>query len=143
MKSYLIPKSGAFTDGGLLSDFEGLFAPFSAFESNAMRTDIKEYPSYYLLETEVPGISKTDIDILVENGYLTVSSAKTDKNDGTLGEWKYLRRERFTSASRSFYIGEINDAEIKATYNDGVLYINVPKKNPEFSGEGAKKIEIH
>ncbi|MBQ9481472.1 MAG: Hsp20/alpha crystallin family protein [Clostridia bacterium] len=142
MKNYLTPLGGRIDNGGWLSDLEGIFSPFSPFENNVMRTDMKEYPSYYLIEIEVPGISKSDIEITVENGYLTVSSVKTDKNDGTLGEWKYIRRERFAGATRSFYIGDVGEDDIKATYTDGLLYVNVPKKNASGT-DTAKKIEIH
>ena len=95
-----------------------------------------------MLEIEIPGISKANVDLTVENGYLSVSFTKTDKNDGSIDEWKYLSRERIVSATRSYYIGEVNDTEIKATYMDGVLYVHVPKRVDE-KGTGSKKIEIH
>ena len=143
MKNFLMPYRSVFDNVLQQNDADGFFSPFSVFEGNVMRTDTKEYPECYLFEVEVPGISKNDIDLTVENGYLTVSSVKTDKNDGTLGDWKYLRRERLSGATRSFYIGDVNESDIKATYTDGLLYINVPKKNAEGEKDSSKKIEIH
>ena len=143
MKNYLTPTGNLFGSNGWLSDFDGLFSPFFAGENNVLKTDVKEYPSHYLLEVEVPGISKNNIDISVEGGYLTVSSAKTDRNDGTTGDWKYVKRERSTSATRTFYIGDTAETDIKATYTDGLLYINVPKPAANASEGAPKRIEIH
>ena len=123
MKNYLVARNNPLADAAWFNDFEGLFSPFSTFDNNVMRTDLKEYPDFFLLEIEIPGTAKNNIDISVENGYLTVSSEKTDRNDGTVNEWKYLRRERLTSASRSFYIGDVNEDTAAAN--------------------AAKKIEIH
>ena len=140
MRNFLVPteRKGVST---LFDTFDNFFSPFVR-DNTALRTDIKEYPSYFLLEIEIPGISKSNVDLTVENGYLSVSFTKTDKNDGSIDEWKYLSRERIVSATRSYYIGEVNDTEIKATYMDGVLYVHVPKRVDE-KGTGSKKIEIH
>ena len=143
MKNYLTPTGNLFGSNGWLSDFDGLFSPFFAGESNVLKTDVKEYATHYLLEVEVPGISKNDIDISVDGGYLTVSSTKTDKNDGTTGDWKYVKRERSVSATRTFYIGDTAETEIKATYTDGLLYINVPKPAASSAAAATKRIEIH
>jgi len=141
MKNYLMPNSYTNSGVSIFDGFEELFKSIGNERGRLLATDVKEYPTHYLLEIEVPGISKNNIDLTVENGYLTVSSTKTDKNDGTVDDWKYIRRERAVSAVRSFYIGE-NDCEVKATYTDGMLYVHV-QKCPVEDGSNAKKIEIH
>ena len=73
-----------------------------------LSTDIKEYPSYYLLEVEVPGVTKGNVDISVENGYLTVAMTKTDKNDGTVEFYKndvYVGSTTYTGTPQTFNWG--------------------------------------
>lgn len=94
---------------------------------NVMRTDIEETDNGYEFKIEVPGFERSDLNIGFENGYLTVAANKTA---GTQSRGKYLRRERVASAcSRSFYVGEIDEAKITAALNHGVLTIMVPKEN--------------
>ena len=141
MKHFLTTRDSRDNSLGLFSEFDNFFTPFRFEDFRVLSTDIKEYPSYYLLEVEVPGVTKGNVDISVENGYLTVTMTKTDKNDGTVDSWKYLKRERNVSATRKFYIGDVSVDDIKATYNDGVLYINVPKEEKET--KSLKRVEIH
>ena len=122
--------------------YDDFFYPFFSSEGKTLRTDVKEYGDHYLLEVEAPGLAKNNLDVSADNGYIVVTSTKTDKNDRTAGEWKYIRRERPVSASRSFYVGEVCEGEIKAAYHDGVLYIDVPKPGGCGNGETVKKIEI-
>ena len=84
MKNFLLPRDGKTNPLSLFSEFEGFFSPFRADELHSLATDIKEYPSYYLLEVEMPGMSKGSADISMENGYLTVSISKTDTNCSTI-----------------------------------------------------------
>ena len=141
MKNFLSTRDSKANPLSLFSELESFFTPLRAEDYHTLSTDIKEYPSYYLLEVEMPGLVKGNADISLENGYLTVTATKTDKNDGTVDEWRYLRRERTVSATRRFYVGDVDEGEVKATYNDGVLYIHVPK--PEKEIKTAKRIEIH
>lgn len=140
MKNYLSTIDRSYGLSGIFNDFDRMFNPFFG-DAGVMKTDIKEYADHYLLEVEVPGISKANIDISVSEGYLTVSSSKTDKNDGTIDDWKYIKRERSVSAARSFYVGDISDNDVKATYTDGLLYICLQKHGA--ADTAAKKIEIH
>ncbi|MBR2968943.1 MAG: Hsp20 family protein [Clostridia bacterium] len=140
MKNYLTTREGS-SPFGLFGELESFFSPFRTEDVHVLATDVKEYPTYYLLEVEIPGMVKGNADISYENGYLTVAATKTDENDGTLGKWRYIKRERTVGATRRFYVGDVNDADIKATYNDGVLYVSVPKT--ERGGETVKKIQIH
>lgn len=141
MKNYIIPATRRNAMQGIFDDFDTFFSPFFG-ETPVMKTDVKEYPDHYLLEVEVPGIAKKDVEISLSDGYLKISSVKTDENDGTLGDWKYLKRERAVGASRSFYIGDVNEGDIKATYTDGLLYVNIPKCT-EGADAAPRKIEIH
>ncbi len=102
---------------------------FTEHESKIMKTDIKEKKDKYLIDVELPGYEKENIKIDVEDGYLTVH-AEIDSNKEEKEEGKFVRRERYVgSCSRSFYVGtEIQAEDIKASFKNGMLKIEVPKK---------------
>ena len=109
--------------------FDGFFRPFYVDEDSAiMKTDIKETETDYVLDVEMPGFEKKDISLKFENGYLTISAKKEDKQEENT---HYLRRERSVSFSRSYYMGEVDQKQIKAKYENGVLVVSVPKEKPE------------
>lgn len=102
---------------------------------NMMRTDIEETDNGYEFKIEVPGFERSDLNISFENGYLTVAANKTENQN----RGKLLRHERVASScTRSFYVGKIDESQINAALNHGVLTISIPKENkPE-----RKHIEI-
>lgn len=102
---------------------------FTEHESKIMKTDIKEKKDKYLIDVELPGYEKENIKMEVEDGYLTVH-AEIDSNKEEKEEGKFVRRERYVgSCSRSFYVGtEIQAEDIKASFKNGMLKIEVPKK---------------
>ena len=113
--------------------FDDFFEDFSISESKCMKTDIKEHEDNYELIIDLPGFNKENIKISVLDGYLEITAkTSSDKKEGDNG--KYVRRERFEGEyKRSFYIGEnISEDEIKASFNNGLLNINIPKikENP-------------
>ena len=109
---------------------------------NLMKTDIREDDKSYLLEVDLPGYSKDDIKIDITNGYLTIN-AKVEKEDKEDNK-NYVRRERFTGeVSRSFYVGEdIKEEEVKASFKNGILTLEVPKLSLEDKKKDKKYIEI-
>jgi len=109
--------------------------------NQGLQTDIKETDDNYELAINVPGIGKENIDIALENGYLTITAEqKEDKDEENA---TYVRRERFyRSACRSFYVGdELDQKDIKAKMENGVLTLWVPK-TVEKKEEPKKKITI-
>ena len=99
-------------------------------ESKLMRTDIKEKKDKYIVDIDLPGYEKEDIKIEVDNGYLIVN-AKTNHHKDEKEEGKYVRKERFVGeCSRSFYVGEnVKQEDIKASFRNGTLKIEIPKKD--------------
>ena len=94
---------------------------------NVMRTDIEETAKGYEFKVEVPGFERKDINISFENGYLTVAVNKSV--NANQGQNRYLRRERVVNAcSRSFYVGDIDQTQISASLQDGILIVTVPKE---------------
>lgn len=116
---------------------------FTEDESKIMKTDIKEEDDKYLIDMDLPGYEKENIKIDVENGYLTVY-AKVDSNNEKKENGKFVRKERyFSSCSRSFYIGdETKEEEIRASFKNGTLKIEVPKKEAKKEVTEKKYIKI-
>ncbi len=108
-----------------------------------MITDIRETEDQYLLEVDLPGYKKEDIKIDVTDGYLTIN-AKMNHEEKTEEKGDYVRRERFTGeCTRSFYVGDdIKINEIKATFKNGILMLEVPKVNPDNNPPEKNYIEI-
>ena len=108
----------------------------------SMKTDIKDLENSYELSVELPGYTKEEMNVELKNGSLIVSAEKTKNNDEKDEEGKYIRRERyFGKCQRSFYVGrDIKQEDIQAEFKDGILHINVPKK--EEAKEEQKLIEI-
>lgn len=93
--------------------------------------NIRDTENGYEIEMAVPGLSKKDIRINLENELLTVSSENKDEKETNSDG--YMRREfSFTSFSRTFSVPEIVDTEkIKATQDNGLLRIELPKLKEE------------
>lgn len=97
---------------------------------NMMKTDIRETDEGYEVIMDLPGFKKDEIEIQLENGYLTVSAVKGLDKDEADKKGKYICRERYAGEmSRSFYVGEdILDTDIHARFENGILKLDVPKK---------------
>ena len=94
---------------------------------SAFRTDVSDTGNAFVLECELPGFSKEDINIDIENDCLTIGvERKLDNEDK---KKNLVKRERFYGTySRSFDVTGINTDEIDAKYLDGVLTVTLPKK---------------
>ena len=97
---------------------------------NMMKTDIRETDEGYEVIMDLPGFKKDEIEVQLENGYLTVSAAKGLDKDEADKKGKYICRERYAGEmSRSFYVGEdILDTDIHARFENGILKLDVRKK---------------
>ncbi len=104
---------------------------FERKEMNLMRTDIKEKGDNYIIEIDLPGYDKQDIEIEMEKGYLKVSAKTSKETDNS--EDKYIHKERFYGeCSRSFYVGEnLKEEDVKAAFKNGILTLTVPKEQPK------------
>ena len=96
-----------------------------------LRTDVRETEDAMETDIDLPGFKKDEIQVHLENGYLTVSAEK--HADKQAGKGKYLRQERYSgTVSRTFYVGDaLKPEDIKAKYEDGVLVVSLSKKAPE------------
>ena len=96
-----------------------------------MKTDVHEQDDHYEVDIDLPGFSKDEINLELKDGYLTVSAAKGVDKDKTDHKGKIIRQERYAGAmQRSFYVGEhLTEEDIKATFKNGVLSLDVAKKD--------------
>ena len=111
------------------------------FEMTTPSVNVKETKEAYKLEVAAPGMKKDDFKVEVKEGHLCISAEtkeeKEEKDDN------YTRKEfNYQAFSRSFWLPEnVKDEAIKATYNDGILKIEVPKVKVQ-KEEPAKVVKV-
>ena len=95
-----------------------------------MKTDVRETDNSYEVDIDLPGFKKDEVNVQLEDGYLTISASKGLDKEQKDNDGRYIRRERYSGAcSRSFYVGEdVTEKDISAKFEDGILKLTVPKK---------------
>ncbi|HRO52487.1 MAG TPA: Hsp20/alpha crystallin family protein [Alicycliphilus sp.] len=123
---------------GLFDDFFKDFAP--AFyvrplhgdalpEPSQIKIDVKEDDSAYTVHAEVPGVPKEDINVSIDGNVVSLRAEVRQHDQKKDGE-KLLRSERYYGAvARSFQLPvEVDAAQARARYDNGVLVLTLPKK---------------
>lgn len=115
------------------------------FQPQIMRTDIKEREGQYLIEIELPGYKRENIQAELTNGYLTIIATRNEGLENEDIKTNYLVKERVTGeVKRSFYVGEsVQQEDISAGLTDGILSVIIVKKEPMIDGERRKLITIY
>ena len=114
---------------GLFSDaFDDVF-----YDSNNMKTDIRLKDGNYILEMELPGYKKENIQMELKEGYLTIHASRNVSNEEKDTKGNLIRQERYSGASsRKFYVGEgLTQEDIKASFDNGELLVTIPKEAPK------------
>lgn len=119
-----------------LGDFVGADSIFTQPSVNVLDTK-----DNFKIELAAPGLNKGDFEVKLDNGTLTISAKKEQKEETTEG--RYTRKEfNFASFTRSFQLPDtVNAADIAATYENGVLLVTLPKKE-EAKVVAARTVEI-
>ena len=109
-------------------DFEGLIdRMFPTSSCGGFRVDVHEEGTDLLVEAELPGLSKEDLEITVEDGVLTIAGefkSGTEENEPNY----HLRERRYGRVSRSFSLPTTVDSEkVEANLTNGVLTVRIPK----------------
>lgn len=112
-----------------------------SFYSDAMQStfklDVKDDEKKYLVEAELPGVKKEDIRIDYEGNTLYILVSQSTNNEDK--KENYIKKERsFSQKSRAIYLPYVNKNEIKATLQNGVLTINMPKGDKKESSTQIK-----
>jgi len=94
-----------------------------------IKVDVKENGDSYTVQAEIPGVPKDDIDISLDGNVVSLR-AEVKQQDSTSQDDKVLRTERYYgSVSRSFQLPvDIDQAQARAKYDNGVLTLTLPKK---------------
>lgn len=119
--------------------------PFGAFFSNGdlaeFKTDVTDEGDHYLLEADLPGFDKKDIQLDISGDMLTVKAERHSKFEEKDKKDKIVRVERsYGSYSRQFDVSGINTDGINAKYENGVLQLKLPKK--EIDKPESRHLEI-
>ena len=112
--------------------------------ADLMKTDIKERDNEYEMQIDLPGFTKDEIQVSLENGYLTIQASKGLDKDEDEKDGKWIRKERYAgSCMRQFYVGDglVKD-DIKGEFKHGILKLTIPKKEALPDREGDKYIAI-
>ena len=111
--------------------------------SHVMKTDVNETDENYELEIDLPGFKKDEINVKLEDGYMTISAAKGRDQEKKDKKGRIIRQERYAGAmSRSFYVGNaVKTEDVKAKFEDGVLKLDIPKRELNLPGNNTINIE--
>ncbi len=96
--------------------------------TGAYPVDIREEDGRLVVDAEMPGLDKNEIDVSIEEGVLHITAErKAEEPKGTT----HLNERRFTRVERSFSLpGDIDESEIKAKLESGVLHLEMPRPEP-------------
>lgn len=97
--------------------------------ANLMKTDVRETKDSYEIFVDLPGYKKEEVQLDLQDGYLTISASRGVDREQKDDDGHYIRQERYTGqCSRSFFIGEeIQPDQVHASFEDGILKITMPK----------------
>jgi HSP20 family protein len=105
---------------------------------DTFKVDVQENDNEYIIEADLPGVKKEEINLSFDHGRLGISVKKEEKIDEE--KKNYIHKERrITSMCRNLYLADASGDDIKAKLEEGVLKINVAKKE---QGKEEKKIDI-
>ena len=118
---------------------DGLFGASRALA--AFKTDIQDKGDSFLFEVDLPGFKKEDIHVELDGETMTIHAERHSGHEEKDSKGDYLRCERsYGSFERSFDIRGIEESGITARYTDGVLRLDMPKKDQSVSG--TRRLEI-
>ena len=104
---------------------------YGKHSKNLMKTDVRETEGSYELDVDLPGFKKDEVNVELNNGYLTIEAAKSLDKDETDKQGRYIRQERYAgSMSRSLYVG-LEPKDIRAKFENGILQLSIPKSAPK------------
>ena len=123
----------------MLEDFfNDDFPSIRNFQNESFKIDLQENEKEYIVEAELPGVDKENVDLTLEEGRLRIFIKKEENKEEK--NKNYIHRERrWSSMERTILLSDVDDKALKAKLDNGILTINIPKKEKE---EKALKIEI-
>ena len=98
------------------------------FARDTFKIDVQENDNEYLVEAELPGVNRDEVNIEMNEGRLNISIQREESINEENKNYVHKER-RFSSMSRSLYLDDAKSTGIKAKLENGVLSIIVPKEN--------------
>jgi HSP20 family protein len=105
---------------------------------DTFKVDVEETEDRYLIDAELPGVTRDQLSLNLEDGRLIIALNREDAKTGD-GKNFIHRERRFTSMARSIYLADAQPNDISAKLEDGLLKISVAKRKKE---SNAHKIAI-
>lgn len=133
-----------------MDDFFEDFANSSYYRPNrigtvpAMKADVQDLGESYQIDLELPGFRKEDLQAELKDGYLTIKATRQNTEEQKDEKGKYIRQERYSGHyQRSFYVGDdVTQEDVRAAFENGILKLTVPKKDPQPKLNESKAILI-
>ena len=119
--------------------FDGQFWDFPV-KLNSPKANLVEKDDHYELSLELPGFKKEEIDVIVDNGVISIVANHEESNDEEKDGKKVLVERKQSSMSRSFSFPGVKKEDIKAKLTDGVLEVTIQKTEEE--KKELEKVEI-
>ena len=95
--------------------------------SQSFRVDVRDEGDYYLMEADLPGMTREQVHVDVEEDVLTIRCDACDAKESDKENY-LINERRFCQMSRSFTLTQVRKEEITAEYKDGVLKLVLPKQ---------------
>jgi len=136
----LVPfnKNKSLFNSNMLDDFFGDFLPTRFFSNDTFKVDVSENDKSYLVEAELPGIKKEEVNLSLDDDRLTISVEREEKTEDKKGSYIHKER-RYGSMQRSIYLQDIANEGIDAKFENGLLKIEIPKQDKK---DNSRRIEI-
>jgi HSP20 family protein len=114
-----------FIDDFFSDGFEGFF-PTRNLRHDTFKIDVKEEDNAYIIEADLPGVRKEEIQLNYQEGCLSISVERSEtKEEDTKN---YIHRERRQSTMRRrINLGDLDPDQIDAKLEDGILTVTAPK----------------
>lgn len=118
--------------------FDDMWYPDWDYSNENFKMDVQDKDTFYLIEADLPGISKDEIKLELDENFLTIQVKREESTEEKKDN--YVHKERtFSSMSRSIRLRDVKSEEIVAKLENGVLSISIPKTEKR---EKVKQIDI-
>ncbi len=128
-----VPRRSVDMIEGILHDVDELFdrSCCNGGVTKGFNVDVRETVMAFVITADLPGITKEDVNVTIENGVLTISGERVDACKDEGANYRVCERSPVGPFSRTFKVPrEIEANSVKASMADGVLKVTL-KRKPE------------